>query len=238
MTAFEIERIENCTLYCGDCFDILSPVGRTVYNLHKKKFVVVTDPPYGCKRANGTGPQSKARFKDHNNWDDAAPDLTPILRLAESAIIWGGNYFTLPPSRKYLVWDKGESFYGRDFAECEIAWCSWDGNAKVFKFNPIAGSIREEKVHPTQKPLKVMQWCLSQIVIAQGKQTILDPFMGSGTTGVAVVKQGLFPFIGIEKDKRYFDFACERIERAVRDQDSIFPELREAKTKQALLELG
>ena len=99
--------------------------------------------------------------------------------MGDKAIVWGGNYFDLPCSRKFFVWDKGPCLAGRDFAECEQVWCSWDGNAKMFHRDPLASGDYREKMHPTQKPLALMVWCINE---AGDPQTILDPFMGSGTT--------------------------------------------------------
>ncbi len=128
--------------------------------------------------------------------------------------MFGGNYFSLPASRNFLVWDKGAGFKGRDFAECEMAWCSWDGNARILSHDPLArGDYRNgNKEHPTQKPVAVMEWAIRH---AGSVTTILDPFMGSGTTGVACMNLGR-KFIGIEREVKYFDIACRRIEDAQR----------------------
>jgi len=129
-------------------------------------------------------------------------------------VMFGGNYFSLPASRNFLVWDKGAGFKGRDFAECEMAWCSWDGNARILSHDPLArGDYRNgNKEHPTQKPVAVMEWAIRH---AGSVTTILDPFMGSGTTGVACMNLGR-KFIGIEREVKYFDIACRRIEDAQR----------------------
>ena len=149
---------------------------------------------------------------EKGDWDSVAPDLSPVLALGVPAIVWGGNYFPLPPSRAYLIWNKGAGFKGRDFAECEQAWCSFDGNARVFDFDPLARGTYRDKQHPTQKPVELMEWCLSFVPKAL---TLLDPFMGSGTTGIACHNHGR-SFIGIERDPKYFDIACRRIDDAQR----------------------
>lgn len=200
------EVIGGCTLYLGDCMEVMPTLGRVD--------AVVTDPPYGIGAEGGTGKYGKIRgFK--GDWDSSAPDLSILPEVP--SIIWGGNYFNLPPSRGYLVWDKGAGFRARDFAECEMAWCSMDMNARVFSYDPLAkGDYRGgNKEHPTQKPIALMSWCLTHIPTAK---TILDPFMGSGTTGVACVKSGR-KFIGIELDPDYFDIACKRIDEAYRQPD-------------------
>jgi len=126
----------------------------------------------------------------------------------------GGNYFTyyLPPSMQWLVWDKGQ----RDFslADCEFAWSSQSGAARIFDY-ARGKALQDGRVHPTQKPVELMKWCLEFL---PKSQTILDPFMGSGTTGVACVKMGR-KFIGIEREPEYFEIACKRIREAYSQPD-------------------
>ena len=201
-----IEIIGRATLYLGDCRDVLPALG--------KVDAVVTDPPYGI----GVGKMNiggcVASRMDATDWDDELPDLSHVLALPGDKIIWGGNYFPeLTPSRGWLVWDKGASFEGRSFAECELAWTSLDMVVRKFKLWQIKEGI--ERQHPTQKPVDVMRWCLGFLPDAK---TILDPFMGSGTTGVAAVQMGR-DFIGIEREPKYFDIACKRIEQAQRQGD-------------------
>jgi len=196
--------IGDCELYLGDCRDILPTLGPVD--------AVVTDPPYGIGASAGTGKYGRLKIEKDGDlkWDSAVPDLGFLLSLAVPSIVWGGNYFELPPSRAYLVWDKGNGFKGRDFAECEQAWCSFDMNARIFKRDPLAMRDYADKQHPTQKPIALMRWCLDFLPDAQ---TILDPFMGSGTTGVAAAQMGR-KFIGIEREPKYFEIARRRIEEA------------------------
>lgn len=207
LSSFRREQIGDCTLYLGDCRDILP--------LLPKVDAVVTDPPYGI----GAGQMSLGKWRTSrmakSDWDKEAPDLTQIAALDVPTVIWGGNYFPLPPSRAFLVWDKGAGFKGRDFAECEMAWCSWDANARIFAFDPLARGEYRCKQHPTQKPVQLMRWCLQQVPDAK---TILDPFMGSGTTGAACARMGR-RFIGIEIDETYFNVACLRISGAYAEPD-------------------
>jgi hypothetical protein len=206
-----VETIGNATLYLGDCLDIMPALGPVD--------AVVTDPPYGI----GAGRMSFGKWAtsrmDRASWDDAAPDLSGLP--AVPSIVWGGNYFPLPPSRAFLIWDRGAGFRGRDFAECEMAWCSFDSNARVFQHDPLArGDYRGgNKQHPTQKPVALMRWCLGFLPDAR---TILDPFMGSGTTLVACVREGRAG-IGIERDPGYFDIACRRVADAYRQPDMLVP---------------
>lgn len=197
-----IEKIGDATLYLGDCQDILPSIG--------KVDAVVTDPPYGIGIANN--PIRQAHSK--RNWDAFIPDNTlfDLLReCSEYQIIWGGNYFSLPPSKGFYIWDKvqPENF---TLAMCEMAWTNIDKPAKIFKFRVVG----YEKSHPTQKPVALMEWCIQKL--PDTAKTILDPFMGSGTTGVACAKLGR-SFIGIERDPEYFDIACKRIEDAYKQGD-------------------
>jgi len=190
----QIEHIGDATLYCGDCMEILSTLG--------KVDAVVTDPPYGIFACGG-----KWGHKSDLQWDKKRPDITKILSFGNKIIIWGGNYFSLPVSRGWLVWYKRDS--APSIADVELAWTNIDMNSRLIDCT-IASTNAERIGHPTQKPLKVMQWCLFFIPDAQ---TILDPFMGSGTTGVACANLGR-KFIGIEIEPKYFDIACERIRLA------------------------
>jgi len=203
-----IETIGRATLYLGDCRDILPTLG--------KVDAVVTDPPYGIAKVwqgglgHGWG-KAREQSELRNEWDEAIPSadtMALILAAAPEIIIWGGNYFNLPPSRCWLVWNKPER--GFSLAEAELAWTNRDNVVRVCDA-PRSESDRE---HPTQKPVKVMRFSIDKV---KG-QTILDPFMGSGTTGVAAVQMGR-DFIGVEREERYFDIACRRIEQAQRQGD-------------------
>lgn len=205
----KVEHIGDATLYLGDCRELLPAMPQVD--------AVVTDPPYGIGMDGGN-----VGYKGFNNfeklgWDKNPPDpalFDLLLSKAGQHIIWGGNYFDLPPSRCFLIWDKGAGFKNRTYAECEQAWTSLDANARLFTFDPLARGEYRGKSHPTQKPVELMKWCLGFV---QG-QTILDPFMGSGTTGVAAIRLGR-KFIGIEAQPQYFDAACQRIQEAVNTPD-------------------
>ena len=205
-----IEVIGNATLYLGDCRDILPTL--------PKVDAVITDPPYGINAAR-TRNSRKDGWVDYgcDGWDLERPDAAIfqlILQESRVQIIWGGNYFTdwLPPTMQWLVWDKGQ----RDFslADCEFAWSSQRRAARIFNYSRGA-ALQDGKEHPTQKPVALMAWCIDQL--ANGPQTILDPFMGSGTTGVACMTLGR-KFIGIEREPKYFEIACRRIEDAQRQE--------------------
>lgn len=191
----------------GDCRLILGDALLIAPGLHSVGSVL-TDPPYGIGIAANPVRQKHAK----KDWDASAPDrdLFELLRrISDQQIIWGGNYFDLPPSQCFLVWDKVQP---QDFslAMCEQAWASFSSPAKLYRRRVVG----YEKHHPTQKPVELMEWCLT--FLPDG--VVLDPFMGSGTTGVACVKAGR-KFIGIEIDEGYFDIAVSRIEKAYAQPD-------------------
>jgi hypothetical protein len=214
-----VEWIGRAELWQGDCRDILP-------NL-PKVCAVVTDPPYGVGACEGIAPAGGVREAQYprrrkqyeGGWDSERPeDFASILNAGKAAIIWGGNYFAdmLPQGGRWLFWDKLNSM--PSYSDGEIAWTSIKG-VSVKKFtqcnNGLASLKDGERHHPTQKPVDLMKWCLGFLPDAEA---ILDPFMGSGTTGVAAVQMGR-KFIGIEKEPRYFDIACKRIEDAQRQGD-------------------
>jgi DNA modification methylase len=203
-----IEHIGRATLYLGDCRDILPTLG--------KVDAVVTDPPYGIAdkwqggKGHGWGKADNDKAL-RNEWDESVPSpetMALVLAAGDEIIIWGGNYFNLPPSRCWLVWNKPERNF--TLAEAELAWTNRDNVVRVCD----APRSESDRLHPTQKPVKVIRFSIDKV---KG-HTILDPFMGSGTTGVAAVQMGR-DFIGIEREERYFDIACKRIEDAQRQGD-------------------
>lgn len=176
---------------------------------------VVTDPPYGLgDKWQGGKAQWPLHHADGMAWDAHTSDVVMTLpRLGLHAIIWGGHLYGLPPRAGWLVWDK----IVRNFTSgvMEFAWSSLDQPIKAFNYSH--GELATEgKVHPTQKPLPLMRWCIEQL--PADCETILDPFMGSGTTLVAAVKLGRRG-IGIEREERYFDIACRRVEQAYLQPD-------------------
>lgn len=203
-------HIGDATLYQGDCLEILPTLG--------KVDAVVTDPPYGIGEARGKNASrtKMAVAKDYgvSAWDDepCSPEALRLMRgLSRSQIIFGGKYFELPPASCWLVWDKLNG--DNDFADCELAWTNLQKAVRriQYRWNGMLRQNNEPRGdHPTQKPVGVMTWCLNHIPEAN---SILDPFMGSGTTGVACAQLGR-SFIGIEREPKYFDIACKRIEAA------------------------
>ena len=181
---------------------------------------IVTDPPYGigASKKSFQNPTRRGKAKcastDYGNsdWDSqpaSAEQIAMIRSVSEWQVVFGGNYFELPPARCWLVWDKlnGDNAY----ADCELAWTNLDKPVRriVFQWH---GMLRDEKgtrIHPTQKPVGVMQWCIEKLPLDR-VDVIVDPFAGSFSTGVAAMRMGL-KFIGIEKDPAMFDKAVKRI---------------------------
>lgn len=211
--------IGDATLFCADCMDILPTLG--------KVDAVITDPPYGIKRDGkpfSTSSHGGHKGYEFLGWDGGRPsaDVFWAIRSASDyQIIWGGNYFAdlVPATSKWLFWDKGQRI---DQADGELAWTNMDGAMRVFLLNRAA-IAQDGAVHPTQKPLRLMAWCVEQLPKAQ---TVIDPFMGSGTTGVACIQLGR-KFIGIEREPKYFDIACKRIEQAVAQGQLFAPAIQQ-----------
>lgn len=222
--------IGSATLYLGDCLDVLPMV--------PKVDAVITDPPYGIgeARANNKGRSCLAESKDYGTaaWDDAPPSpelMALVLDAGKWQCLFGGNYFGLPASSCWLVWDKLNG--NNDFADCELAWTNWPTAVRRLQWQ-WHGMIRrgnEERMHPTQKPLQVMAWAID---LCPKSDTILDPFMGSGTTGVAALSRGK-SFIGIERDPAYFEIACERMRDYLRQPPLIAAEAARPNEQEALL---
>jgi len=203
--------IGDAVLYLGDCMDVLPMLD--------KVDAVITDPPYGIGKINQGGGRPE-HFKETLAWDLATPEkllLDWCISKGDVCIVWGGNYFDLPPSRCWLSWVKPDAV--PSMANIELAWTNINQNAKHIVCS-IAQTNPERVAHPTQKPLKVMLFTIEQ---AGNPQTILDPFMGSGTTGVAAIQLGR-KFIGIEREPKYFDIACQRIEQAAAQGQLFEPE--------------
>jgi site-specific DNA-methyltransferase (adenine-specific) len=203
------EVIGNATLYLGDCLEILPHL--------PKVDAVITDPPYGIGMDGGNVGYKGFNDFERLGWDKTPPTqgaLDAVRAAGDVAILWGGNYFELPPSRCFLIWDKGAGFKARSYAEAELAWTSMDANVRVFPYDPLARGDYHGKSHPTMKPVPLMAWCIKQ---AGDPDSIIDPYMGSGSTGVAAMQMEKH-FIGIEIEPKYFSIACERIENAQRQQ--------------------
>lgn len=214
------EIIGDATLYLGDCREILPTL--------PKVDAVITDPPYGIGFAAQPTKWQRQAGKTAEAWDDTTVgDIDAVRALGAVQVIWGGNYYPLPPSRGWLSWFKPDA--PPSMASFELAWTNLDRNAR--QFSQSIGATNAERVgHPTQKPLALMRWCIDQ---AGMPKTIADAYMGSGTTGVAAVQMGR-KFIGIEREVKYFDIACRRIEQAQKQQ-MLFDPAPVQQTQEALL---
>lgn len=228
--------IGNAELWHGDCREVLPTLPRVA--------AVITDPPYGILNLAGEGSTTAVRKSPRQmgsgtlknrilntsavEWD-VAPDVEVFDALragSELQIFWGGNYFALPPARGVLVWDKEQPW--ENFSQVEIAWTNLNRPAAIFRESATRGT--PDKVHPTQKPISLMRWCVAMV----DAPTVLDPFMGSGTTGVACAEMGR-SFVGIERDRKYFDIACERISRAQAQGQLLPPEEPRQPVQEGLL---
>lgn len=186
-------------IYHGDCREILphlEPVD-----------LVLTDPPYGIARVmkGGKGTGHWTLLSDGNPWDHEAPDLTFLLNSAKSFVVWGGNYFNLPLSRGWFVWDKLNAV--PTMGQCELAWTNADRPIQRFEW-PVG---RNNHGHPTEKPLELITWSITE---SRTTGTILDPFMGSGTTLRAAKDLGR-KCIGIEIEEKYCEIAVKRLAQEV-----------------------
>lgn len=214
--------IDGITIYCGDCAEIAPTLGR--FDL------LCSDPPYGIKQARnvdagrtkkGFGGKRSAAVRDYgeSDWDDVPPtdELIASLRAtSEWQCLFGGNYFGLPPSSCWLVWDKETG--DNSFADAELAWTNYACAVRLkrYRWNGyIRGALTgkaaleaEPRYHPTQKPLAVMSWAIS--LCPERPTSILDPFMGSGTTLVAAKNLGISA-VGIEREEKYCAIAVDRL---------------------------
>ncbi len=228
MSIIDEQYIGGQRIILGDCVKVMSQLERFD--------ALVTDPPYGIKRDKGffgsdgfnsQGP-GIARKQYRGGWDTDRPTLEAfklMLNSANYSIIFGGNHFTdfLPVSGHWLVWDKKNTM--PSFSDCELAWTNIDKKSVkllTYEYNGLMGK-REERVHPTQKPVEVMQWAIKK---TRNAKTIFDPYVGSGTTLVACEKLGLNG-TGIEINKEFFNIACERVFQATREPDLFVPKPEE-----------
>lgn len=190
------------TIYHGDCREILPTLGR--FDL------LLTDPPYGLgeKWSGGTW-ATNPMYADAKKWDIRPTDceVQRFILVAQKSIVWGGNYFTLPPSRGFLLWIKTPSM--ETMADAEYAWTSLDMPSKAYTVHRNPDGTR---THPTQKPLVLMRWCIS--LAGPDVQTILDPFAGSGTTGRAAKDMGRKATL-IELEEKYCEIAANRMRQEV-----------------------
>lgn len=199
-------REENIAIACGDCLEVMKELPDKSIDL------VLTDPPYGIEADKMQMGSGFHRWdKKINDWDDNIPSLecfNELFRVSKNQVIWGGNYFAniLPPSANWLIWDKLNP--NLSFSEAEMAWVRYGQRIRIFK----KYSANQIKYHPTQKPLVLMTWSLANY--SKDNDTILDPFLGSGTTARACKNLGR-KCIGIEISQKYCDIAIQRLSQEV-----------------------
>jgi len=203
--------MNDVTLHLGDCLAVMRDIPDASVDC------VLTDPPYGKKASKGTNGFGDSKNRRYvGEWDNDPPSIeyfNEIRRIAKQSIIFGGNYFTdkLEPSNCWIIWDKkGGMRFENPFADCEMAWTSFSRVVKKYTLvqQGFVTHSQDERFHPTQKPTELMRMILKDFT--KDGETILDPFMGSGSTGVACQLENR-KFIGIEKDENYFAIAEKRI---------------------------
>ena len=204
------EHFDRFSFYNGDCMDLLKQTPDKYYEL------CIVDPPYGIGDKFKGGKTGKMNFNEvvEKDWDKVPPMeyWDELFRVSKNQIVWGGNYFPLPPSRCFIVWDKQIS---EDFslAMAELAWTSFDKLAKIFKMP----TPKDGKIHPTQKPIQLYEFCLKNY--AQKGFKIIDTHLGSGSIALAIDKANKLDnmnleFVGIELDTEYFNAAVNRFRLA------------------------
>lgn len=199
------------TVYLGDCRDVLGTM---------EADAIITDPPYGIGFAGQPTRYQRANGMKAKRWDDETPAdvIETLLETRLPMVVWGGNYFALPPSRGWLAWSKRGN--APSMADLELAWTNRDMNARSFEKTVKSASLEkclQTSPHPSQKPVALMAWSMDMMAIPEGA-TVLDPFMGSGSTIIAAIRTGR-KAIGIEKDPEYFKNAVERIKRELAQGD-------------------
>jgi len=198
---------DNITIYNDDCLNVIKQFENKTFDL------VITDPPYGINvvDSKGTIGESKNKYLPIIG-DDKKIDLSFCFNISHNQIIFGGNYFNLPISKGWIVWDKKKkNDWNDDFSDGELIWTSFERPLKIFRWlymGFVQEGKREKRVHPTQKPVELMTWILKNY--SQESDIIIDPFMGSGSTLIAAKKLGR-KAIGIELSKHYCEIAVERL---------------------------
>ena len=171
------------SLHHCDCMDLMKQYPDKYFD------ICITDPPYGIGMDGGSVGYKGFNNFEKKNWDKEIPSkeyFEQLFRVSKNQVIFGGNYFGLPPTRCFLVWDKGEGFYNRTYAECELAWTSFDANTVKIKHDPLAKGDYKGKIHPTQKPVQLYEWILKNY--AKQGDKILDTHGGSMSIALAVHK--------------------------------------------------
>ena len=203
-----------------DCMEYMRTVPDKYFDL------AIVDPPYGIGAAQKPVKAGKYAREIHTakNWDDLRPSaeyFKELERVSAHRVIWGGNYFLdyLTPTPCFIVWDK--KLENGWLADCELAWCSFKTQTKKFTRHHIEDHNEgiTERIHPTQKPVKLYQWLLQNYAKPEFK--ILDTHLGSGSSAIAAHYFGVAEFVGTELDEDYYKACCERFENATA-QEALF----------------
>jgi site-specific DNA-methyltransferase (adenine-specific) len=201
----------------GDCMD--KETGLPSYPDNYFDLAIV-DPPYGIGMDGGNVGYKGANDFTKKTWDSSVPTVQyfkELFRVSKNQIIWGGNYFGLPPTRCFIIWDKGEGFYNRTYAEAELAWTSFDKNTVFAKRDPLARGDYRGKIHPTQKPIALYKWLVENY--ATPGDLICDTHTGSASSLIAYESLG-FNYVAWEKDPDYYAAAKNRMSKGI--QKDIF----------------
>ena len=204
---------DSISIYNCDCMDLLKQTPDNYYS------IAIVDPPYGINVTKTKRGNSKIKPDKTKNWDNDTPNseyFQELFRVSKNQIIWGGNYFELPPSQYFAIWDKGETMYGRDFAECEQAWVR-SGGTRIYKKSPN----QIDRIHPTQKPIQLYSWIIQNY--AKEGYKILDTHGGSLSIAIAVDKANKIEKMNLtltacELDTDYFNAAMKRIKQQTAQQ--------------------
>jgi site-specific DNA-methyltransferase (adenine-specific) len=196
--------LRNC-----DCMELMAQYPDKYFDL------AIVDPPYGFGVNMNMGRRKgKAKKHEDKDWDNQIPSddyFDELMRVSKNQIIWGGNYFGLPANKCFIIWDKGETIYGRDFAEAEYAWASFNESSRIWKRSPN----QDDRIHPTQKPVALYNYLLSHY--AKEGDKILDTHLGSGSIAIACHDYG-FDLTGSELDKDYYEAMMKRVKNHVAQQ--------------------
>ena len=194
-------------VYLMDCMDAMAQMGDKEFSL------ACVDPPFGIDAAKMQRGNSRIKPDKTKNWDNNPPTsdyFDALFKVSDNQIIWGGNYFNIPPSQYFAIWDKGETMYGRDFAEAEFAWVR-SGGTRIFKASPN----QNDRIHVCQKPIALYDWIFHNY--ANPNDTIFDSHCGSGSSRIAADKHNL-PYLSTELDADYFYAHCKRFDRYTAQQ--------------------
>jgi len=203
--------VELNRILLADCMDVMKDIPDKYFEL------AIVDPPYGIgnKLIQG-GTWAKDRKKEYSGWDSVPDELyfKTLMKISKNQIIWGGNYFNLPPCRGFIIWDK-PSMRIPTMADCEFAWTSFDTVAKIFKVNQEKG---KDRIHLSQKPVALYRRILQKY--AKPGDKIIDTHSGSGSCAIACHLEH-FDFLAIEKDPAYHLASVKRFDE-IRSQGVLF----------------